>query len=314
MFAQELKFGPCSERYFPKYPRLSRDVLREIAASTLDALDDGFYYPPATKDDVLIVVEQTGEGKETETGATKEEEGRESEKKGKEDEDGDNDKGDKQSEAEVATADDEKSHPEVQKEVTIADYRKAGREPYDLKTTIWNTNVHTLFIAPEDETIGLWFEAEKSGEEKKNSRILIGEYSTLYGSRKLKEITQDEDGPKGKIGVLNYASAKKPGGGFLNGAQAQVRIPLFFTFLLSILNLKFNRKNRWLDQALSTPLCSRQLPNIYTDFILQTPIMPFIRMPWFIHRPSSFSGRTMEIGQPPSRSISSQVQQSMPET
>ena len=29
--------------------RLSRDELREIAAATLDALDDGFYYPPASE-------------------------------------------------------------------------------------------------------------------------------------------------------------------------------------------------------------------------------------------------------------------------
>jgi hypothetical protein len=235
VIAQELKFGPCSERYFPKYPRLSREVLREIAASTLDALDDGFYYPPATKDDVLIDVEQSGEGRETETDVTKEEETRQGEEEARESEKGveggESEKGDKQLEAELGTVDEE-THSEVQKVVVaIADHRKAGREPYDLKTKIWNTNTHTLFISPEDETISLWYETEKSGEDKKkNSRILIGEYSTLFGCRRLKEITQDGAGQKGTIGVLNFASAKKPGGGFLNGAQAQVRFPFSFFF------------------------------------------------------------------------------------
>ena len=198
--------------------------MREIAAATLDALDDGFYYPPATGDVEQIgaeKVESENDPMESEADGTKEEES-------KEEEDEKSEKGDEQSEAQDGT--DEKSHSEGQDamKVDIVDHRKVGREPYDLKTKIWNTNENTLFIPPDDETLGLWFQAERSEEEKKKSRIIIAEYSTLVGSRRLQTIK--EAGSEGKIGVLNFASAKRAGGGFLNGAQAQVRIALSPSF------------------------------------------------------------------------------------
>ena len=70
--------------------------------------------------------------------------------------------------------------------------------------------------------------AAATGSEAKNkpTEIYIGEYSTLAGARKLHlALATDPDSNK-KIGVLNFASAKKAGGGFQNGSQAQVR---FFT-------------------------------------------------------------------------------------
>ena len=61
--------------------------------------------------------------------------------------------------------------------------------------------------------------------------IYVGEYSTLVGARKVYLALPRNTDPSinKKIGVLNFASAKRPGGGFIIGCQAQVR--LFYTFL-----------------------------------------------------------------------------------
>ena len=58
-----------------------------------------------------------------------------------------------------------------------------------------------------------------------SSTIYVGEYSTLVGARKVYLALGRNPDPfvDKKIGVLNFASAKKPGGDFINGCQGQVR-------------------------------------------------------------------------------------------
>lgn len=95
---------------------------------------------------------------------------------------------------------------------------------HDLRTRIEDSKRRTLYFAP-DSLLSTW--STKIQPTTTTSMIAtnvlppteisILEISTLDGARYLATNASQS----GKIGVLNFASAKKPGGGFLNGAQAQ---------------------------------------------------------------------------------------------
>ncbi|TDL18021.1 hypothetical protein BD410DRAFT_793713 [Rickenella mellea] len=80
-----------------------------------------------------------------------------------------------------------------------------------------NKSVEETRLYGSDSTLSSWktnIPSLTSSSSRSNSIIL--EISTLAGARLLATTRPDH-----KIGVLNFASAKKPGGGFLGGAQAQ---------------------------------------------------------------------------------------------
>lgn len=95
----------------------------------------------------------------------------------------------------------------------------------------------------------------------KNGKSYVENISTVDAIRKLAE-----EG-KSNIGVLNFASAKNPGGGFLNGAMAQEESLAASSTLYKTLTAheEYYRSNR------------QQTSMIYTDYAIYSPDVVFFR-------------------------------------
>ena len=242
---------------------MSRDVLREVAASTLGAFEEGFYYPPTS----VIPKGETDEGSPQLVEGEGKEVRSESEIREEVKEEGTGERGAQQEENKEAKEAVEEQSRVVQGDGTDPETKEAGdpeefqgrkekdqgRQPYDLKSKIIYTINHTQYFGPEDERMSRWVDAalqtgesdsdstvdsnlEKREAKTAKTKIIIGEYSTLVGTRKMREVVQEEE----RIGVLNFASAKKPGGGFINGSQAQVCFHISFTSIFLIFSIQMS--------------------------------------------------------------------------
>ena len=123
---------------------------------------------------------------------------------------------------------------------------------YDLKEKIDLLKANTTYYAA-DSDLSEWSTIPQTLVVSESEvRISLCECSTLTGARKLKESSMESPevnnaGVEKKVGVLSFGSAKNPGGGFINGAQAQVVQTVVFSLFGFMCSIMFNfhkRKNR----------------------------------------------------------------------
>ncbi|TFY60262.1 hypothetical protein EVJ58_g5265 [Rhodofomes roseus] len=94
---------------------------------------------------------------------------------------------------------------------------------HDLRTSVALAKKKTQYYAP-DSLLSGWSAARSSRPERSaDTDVSVLEVSTLEGAHLLSAVQQagQTGAPPSRVGILNFASATKPGGGFKNGAQAQ---------------------------------------------------------------------------------------------
>ncbi|KAG2142305.1 uncharacterized protein EDB93DRAFT_613575 [Suillus bovinus] len=90
---------------------------------------------------------------------------------------------------------------------------------HDLAAKVNFSNHNTRYYSP-DSLLSTWSNTPRNAADTK-SEVSILEISTLDGARSLFNTLSSRSPSFGRIAILNFASATRPGGGFLNGAQAQ---------------------------------------------------------------------------------------------
>ncbi|KAF9047608.1 hypothetical protein BJ165DRAFT_1414800 [Panaeolus papilionaceus] len=96
---------------------------------------------------------------------------------------------------------------------------------YDLKESVEYTNSKTKYYAEKSNLVD-WETARSVkdvtvAEDMDGVMVTVSECSTLVGIQNMTGLLQSSSKENKMIGVLNFASAKNPGGGFIKGASAQ---------------------------------------------------------------------------------------------
>lgn len=102
-------------------------------------------------------------------------------------------------------------------ESTLEAIEKGSYLDFNIRDEIARAKQSTRYYAP-DSLLSTWASSQQPAAQL-TTKVSLAEISTLQGAKFLSNM-QDGAAPK-KIGVLNFASALKAGGGFRSGAQAQ---------------------------------------------------------------------------------------------
>jgi len=90
-----------------------------------------------------------------------------------------------------------------------------GNVSYQLAPMIQHTLTNTVFEPAISATMSGWKNFPSAHAATAKTTLAVHQTSTLEALRSLAQV------PGARVAVLNFASAHKPGGGFLTGAQAQ---------------------------------------------------------------------------------------------
>lgn len=107
-------------------------------------------------------------------------------------------------------------------EETLAVLKQGSYSTHDISSQIAFSTENTQYH-PSDGELSNWPQ-ETLYHSPAPTNILLVEKSTLEGAHLLHELVASQastPGPLPKVGILNFASAKNPGGGFLGGSRAQ---------------------------------------------------------------------------------------------